>query len=380
MRVFIIAGEASGDNLGAALMAGLHELHPGVEFAGIGGVAMQGQGMDSLFAMDELSLMGLVEILPKYLHLKRRISETAEAALAFRPDVVLSIDAPDFCLRVARLIKAKSDVKTVHYVAPSVWAWRPKRADKMAQVIDHVLTLLPFEPPYMQEAGMGADFVGHPVVAEPVATGAEVAAFRTQSGLGDSELLLLLPGSRRGEISRLLPIFKEVVARLHHERPDLRAVMPLAPGTAAIVREAVQDWPQTPVLITPEDAGAKRAAFKAADAALAASGTVTLELAASATPMLVAYDFNWLTWIILKRMVKIDSVCLVNLVSDTRIVPEFLGDRCRAELIAPALNDLLNNPSGQQAAMKLTMAKLGKGGEPPGLWAARALLEVVKAP
>jgi len=177
MRVFVVAGEPSGDRLGGALMAGLSQLSPGVEFAGVGGTAMQGQGLNSLFDMSELSIMGIVEVAPKYFHLKRRIREVAEAALAFAPDVIVTIDSPDFCLRVARLVKAASDIPTVHYVAPSVWAWREGRATKMAKVIDHVLALLPFEPPLMQAAGMGCDFVGHPVVAEPVASGTDIAAF-----------------------------------------------------------------------------------------------------------------------------------------------------------------------------------------------------------
>ena len=160
LRLFLIAGEPSGDRLGAALMQGLRELQPDVEFAGIGGPLMQAQGLQSLFAMDELSIMGIAEVLPKYRHLKRRIREAAVAALAVDPAAVITIDSPDFCLRVAALLKAeRPDLRTIHYVAPSVWAWRPKRAGKMAQVIDHVLALLPFEPPLMRAAGMSCDFV-----------------------------------------------------------------------------------------------------------------------------------------------------------------------------------------------------------------------------
>ena len=170
MRIFVIAGEASGDSLGAAVMAGLKSLVPGVEFDGVGGPGMQAEGLSSRFAMQELSVMGLAEIAPKYFALKRRIRECADAVLADPPDLLLTIDSPDFCLRVARLVKARSDIRTVHYVAPTVWAWRPKRAEKMAQVIDHVLALFPFEPPYMQRAGMECDFVGHPVVNEVIAT------------------------------------------------------------------------------------------------------------------------------------------------------------------------------------------------------------------
>ena len=173
---FLIAGEPSGDCLGAALMAGLKSLAPGVTFSGIGGPAMQAEGLTSLFPMEELSIMGIAEVLPKYLHLKRRIRQAAEAALAAKPAALITIDSPDFCLRVAALVKAADPaLRTMHYVAPSVWAWRPGRAARMARHIDHVLALLPFEPPYMTAAGMSCDFVGHPVTAEPVATPEQAA-------------------------------------------------------------------------------------------------------------------------------------------------------------------------------------------------------------
>ena len=194
MRIFVIAGEPSGDRLGGALMAGLRQCVPDVQFDGIGGEQMQAQGLVSLFDMDELSIMGIAEVAPKYFHLKRRIAETANAVIARKPDVLITIDSPDFCLRVAKLVKAAGNTRTVHYVAPTVWAWRPGRAVKMARVIDHVLALFPFEPPLMQAAGMECDFVGHPVVAEPQATTDEIAAFRAAYGLGDAPVLLVLPG------------------------------------------------------------------------------------------------------------------------------------------------------------------------------------------
>jgi lipid-A-disaccharide synthase len=179
MKIFITAGEASGDKLGAALMAGLRTVLPDTEltFVGVGGPLMEAEGLQSLFPMDEISIMGIGEILKEYRHLKRRIRQTAEAAIAMQPDVMITIDLPEFSLRVARLVKAASTIRTVHYVAPTVWAWRPGRAAKMAAHIDHVLALLPFEPPYMEAAGMRCDFVGHPVVTDPVASDEDVAAF-----------------------------------------------------------------------------------------------------------------------------------------------------------------------------------------------------------
>ncbi|WP_135504791.1 lipid-A-disaccharide synthase [Roseovarius aestuariivivens] len=376
MKVFVIAGEASGDALGAALMAGLRDLTE-VEFVGVGGPLMEDESLSSLFPMEELSVMGIVEILPKYFHLKRRIRETAEAALACDPDVIISIDSPDFCLRVAKIVKAERDIRTVHYVAPSVWAWRPKRAEKMAKVIDHVLALLPFEPPYMEAAGMACDFVGHPVVSQKQADAVEIAAFRDRHGLGDAEVLLVLPGSRGGEVARLGPIFGETVRNVLQARPDLRVVLPTTASRAAQVRELVADWPGRPVVVAPGEAtfkAEKAAAFGVAQVALAASGTVSLELAAAGTPMVIAYDVNWITREIIRRMLRIDTLTLVNLVSDTRAVPEFNGERCRADLIAQGVLEVLDAPDAQEEAMRLTMERLGRGGEAPGLRAARAVL------
>ncbi len=377
MRLFVVAGEASGDRLGAALMAAFKTLVPGVEFAGIGGPEMAAEGVQSLFPMEELSVMGLAEVLPKYRHLKRRIAQTAQAVLDHAPAALITIDSPDFSLRVARLVKAaRRDLPTVHYVAPSVWAWRPGRAAKMAQVIDHVLALLPFEPPYMTAAGMSCDFVGHPVVAEPRATPEAAAAFReTHMIAPDQPLALCLPGSRVGEVKRLGPRFDEALMRLRDREPGLRVVLPTVRGVAGLVRDMAARWPVAPIVV--EEAADKRAAFAAADLALAASGTVSLELAANRTPMVIGYDASFLTWHIMSRMLRVDTVTLVNLVSETRAVPEFLGPACRPGPMAAALLDLLENPqarAAQLAAMEITMARLGAGGEAPGLRAARSVL------
>ncbi len=380
LHFFLIAGEPSGDRLGAALMAGLKALHPGVAFTGIGGPAMQAEGMESLFPMEELSVMGLVEVLPKYLHLKRRIRQAAEAALAAAPAALVTIDSPDFCLRVAALVKAaRPALRTIHYVAPSVWAWRPGRAAKMARHIDHVLALLPFEPPYMTAAGMSCDFVGHPVAAEPVASATEALAFREAHGIAaDAPLVAALPGSRRGEVSRLIPPFGETLARVAGHLPGLRVVLPTPRHLADTVQAATRDWPGRPVILTAPDLGLRTAAFAAADAALAASGTVSLELAAQSCPMAIAYDMAPLTLWLMRRMARIDTVTLVNLVSDTRTVPEFIGPDCRADRIAPALIALLENGPGAQAqALEVTMERLGRGEEPPGLRAARSVLSVL---
>ncbi|MFN3936875.1 MAG: lipid-A-disaccharide synthase [Gemmobacter sp.] len=375
MRLFLIAGEPSGDRLGAALMAGLGELAPGARFAGVGGPAMEAEGLRSRFPMDELSVMGLVEVLPRYAKLKRRIRETAEAVLADPPAALITIDSPDFCLRVARMVRAaRPDLPTIHYVAPSVWAWRPGRARRMAQVIDHVLALLPFEPPYMTAAGMSCDFVGHPVVAEPVATEAETAAFRAAHGLA-GDWLLVLPGSRKGEVARLAPVFGQTLGRL----PPMPVVVPTLRAVSGLVRALVADWPVAPLIVS--EPAQKRAAFAGARAALAASGTVSLELAANRVPMVIAYDMNPVSRFLMGRLLRVDTVTLVNLVSETRAVPEFLGARCRADLVAPALASILaEGPerAAQAEAMDLTMRRLGRGGEAPGLRAARSVLAAIE--
>ncbi len=382
MRVFIIAGEVSGDKLGGALMAGLRTLRPDIRFSGVGGEQMQAHGLTSQFDMNELSVMGIAEILPKYFHLKRRIQETAQAVIDSKPDVMITIDSPDFSLRVAKLVKAETNIRCVHYVAPSVWAWRPGRAVKMAKIIDHVLALLPFEPPYMEAAGMECDFVGHPVVGEPVASKAEVKAFRVLHGFEDADpLLLVLPGSRRGEVTRLAPVLGEVLAPILAAHPKLKVVVPAAGPVAALVQEQAKDWPVVPLVLDPRaktlDAATKekRAAFGAADFAIAASGTVMLELAAANTPVVSAYNLNWLSFQIMSRMALVDTANLINLVSETRHVPEFIGGECRSDLILDGLERLMSDPEPQRAAMALTMDRLGQGGEEPGLRAARAVLD-----
>ncbi|MFM1861690.1 MAG: hypothetical protein RLZ26_212 [Pseudomonadota bacterium] len=383
MHIFLVAGEPSGDRLGAALMAGLRALVPGVRFSGVGGPAMAAEGLQSLFPMAELSVMGLLEVLPRYPALRRRMIETADALVAAAPDAVVTIDSPDFCLRVlARARAARPGLRTIHYVAPSVWAWRPGRARRMAPLVDHVLALLPFEPPLMEAAGMGCTFVGHPAAAVPPAPKAEVAAFRARHGLGAAPVLLALPGSRRGEVARLAPVFGQALASLVARRPDLRVVVPAVAALGAEVRARVAGWPGAPVVIVEGEApaGAKAAAFGAARAAIAASGTVSLELAAAGVPMVIGYDMNPLTRAIVGRLLRVDTVTLVNLVSDTRAVPEFLGARCRAELIAPAVAALLDDGPAREAqmrAMALAMERLGRGGEAPGLRAARAVLGVI---
>ena len=380
MKLFLLAGEASGDRLGAELMRGLRQLKPNVRFRGIAGPEMQSEGLDSLFDMAELSVMGLAEVLPKYFALKRRLDQTVAEVLAWKPDILVTIDSPDFCLRVARAVRAADpSIRTCHYVAPSVWAWRPGRAKKMAAYIDHVLALLPFEPPYMQAEGMACDFVGHPVAAQAAVTSKQIAQFQADFGLDPARRsLVVLPGSRASEIKRLLPIFCKVVAQPYFA--EFQLIFPTLPHLEPLLRAEIDALAQDTVLVTgagltAADAAEQRlVAYGAATAALAASGTVSLELAAAGTPMVIAYDMGFISRLVIGAMLKIDTVTLVNLVSETRAVPEFIGKDCKAERIAPALQQILDAPDAQAQAIKTTMTRLGRGDPELPYRAARAVL------
>ncbi len=383
-RLFLIAGEPSGDRLGASLIAGLKELAGRrLELAGIGGPAMAGEGLESRFPMDELAVMGLAEVVPAIPRILRRVRETAAAVADWAPDALVTIDSPDFTLRVAKRARAlRPDLRTIHYVAPQVWAWRPGRAVKMARSIDHVLALLPFEPPYMEAAGMTCDFVGHPAAAAPKATPAEIAALRSVLGFGNRRVIAVLPGSRRAEVARHGALFAATVGRLQAERPDLEAVVAATETVVDLVREtmpgiAVLDPRGMP------DAEAemwKRAAFGMADVALAVSGTVSVELAAQGTPMVIAYKANPLSAAIARRLVRVDTATLVNLVTGTRAVQEFIFEACQPRFIAPALARLLDEPHAaaeQRAAAAEAVRLLGRDDEPPGLRAARSVLAAI---
>ena len=383
LYLYLIAGEPSGDRLAAGLMQALRAEEPGVRFKGIGGRMMAAEGLSSLFDIGDLGVMGIAEVVPRLRMLMRRIREATGDVLRAAPDALITIDSPSFGLRVAERVRAKArGTRTIHSVAPSVWAWRPGRARQMAGYIDHVLALLPFEPPYMTAAGMSCDFVGHPVAGHPVASADEIAAFRARAGVGEGQpLLLLAPGSRRGEVSHLMPMFAGVLAQVVARRPDIRVAIPVAETVVAEVMAATAGLEPHPVLVLPDQGeAAKRASFAAADCALVASGTVTLEMAAAGTPMVSAYKTSWLTAAIARRLLRVDSANLVNLVGGANVVPEFLQEDCRAERIAPAVLGLLEDPTtqaAQGAAFERVMLALGRGGEPASVRAARSVLGVL---
>ncbi|MEM6897565.1 MAG: lipid-A-disaccharide synthase, partial [Pseudomonadota bacterium] len=281
-------------------------------------------------------------------------------------------------------VRAASRIPTIHYVAPTVWAWRPERARKMAAHIDHVLALFPFEPPYMEAAGMTCDFVGHPVAATtPVSDTAQADFLRKHDVAEDARVLAVLPGSRRSEVERLLPVFGDAIRR--STLRSARLVLPTLPHLLGTVQKLSKALPTQPIIIAGEWRSAeeadieRRTAMAVADFALAASGTISLDLAAARTPMVIAYDMNWLSRQIIQRKLLIDTVTLVNLVSETRAVPEFIGRDCTPDAIAAGLDALVAETGPQIAAMETTMARLGEGGDPPGHRAAQSVLAFLGA-
>lgn len=387
-RLFLLAGEPSGDVLGAALMAGL-KAEADVDFTGVGGPAMAAEGLDSLFPQDDLAVMGVFEVVPRLPVILRRMRQATAACLAARPDAIVTIDSPSFGLRVARRVRAAAPgIRTIHYVAPSVWAWRPGRARRMAAYVDHLLALLPFEPPYFTAHGMTCDFVGHPAAARAPASATDVAALRAALAIpADAPVLLALPGSRRGEVARHSPMIAAALARLLPAAPGLRVVLPTVGGVADMAAALSRDWPARVDVLDPRalpQAEAERrkwAAFALADVALAASGTVALELAASDLPNVSIYRTGALTAALVRRLLRVDTANLVNLVAGQRVVPEFIQDGFEPGAVAAALAPLMRDGperAAQRRAFASVMATLGAGGPPPGLRAARSVLTALR--
>jgi lipid-A-disaccharide synthase len=341
-RIFLVATEESGDRLGAGLMKVLRQrLGGAVEFEGVGGRAMAREGLTSLFPIEELSIIGLAAVvaqLPRILGLIRR---TVDAVLASAPDILVIIDSPDFTHRVARRLRAKdASIPIIDYVSPTVWAWRPGRARAMLRYVDHVLALLPFEPEaYRRLRGPPCSYVGHPLTEQlaSLRPNAEERARRE----GDPPVLLVLPGSRRSEIRRHMAVFGAALGKLTADGVAFDLVLPTMPHLVDAVREAIKKWPVEPKIVVGEQD--KRAAFRIARAALAKSGTVTLELALSGVPMVTAYRVGSVEAAILARAIKVQSVILANLVMGENIVPEFLQKDCTPENLAHALRPLLSD-------------------------------------
>lgn len=375
-KVFMVAGEPSGDVLGARLMAALRDLTGGnIEVCGVGGEMMREQGLESLFPMEELSVMGITEILPHLPGLLRRIKETAASVDGTAPDALVTIDSPDFTRRVARRVTDRT-IPRIHFVAPTVWAWRPWRAKGFARDFTHLLALLPFEPPWFERVGLPCTFVGHPVIEAGAGKG-DGAGFRAKHGIAvDDTVICVLPGSRRGEIERLAGDFGAAMGMLSKRYPKIRLVVPTVAAMAPRVRDLAAGWPGSPIVV--QSTAERYDAMAASNAALAASGTVALELALAGVPTVVAYRVTPLTHFIVRRLLSIEFGNLINIIEDREIVPELIQGDCRPDRLAEAMERMLG-PEGaaQVEALQPALLQLGLGGEAPSRRAAQAVLDII---
>jgi lipid-A-disaccharide synthase len=380
--IFFVTGEPSGDALGGRLIAALRQRTGGnLRIAGIGGERMQEEGLESLVPLGDLAVAGVAEVLPRAPLILRRVRQTVTAICALRPDAVVTIDSSGFSWRVAHGLRRRgATLPLIHCVAPMVWAWRAGRARRMARWYDHLLALLPFEPPYFERVGLACSYVGHPVL-ESGADRGDAARFRSTNGLTEDDLLItVLPGSRQAEVTRLLPIFGSALDRLERLTGPYRVVVPTVATVDTTVAEIVRSWPGAPIIVRgPEP---KYDAFAASRVALAASGSVALELALAKLPMVTAYRLNPLTERFLERVLKVRQVNLVNLLLGRPLVRELLGPNCTPQCLVAALVQLISDErvrAEHRRGYDEAMRRLDAGGVSPSLRAADQILEIVAA-
>nr|WP_271788938.1 lipid-A-disaccharide synthase [Commensalibacter communis] len=377
--IWLLAGETSGDELGAKLIKALRHFNPNLKFCGVGGPKMQEQGLELLFPMQDLAVMGLVEVLPKIRMLSNRLTQAVEHIQTIRPDVVVTIDSPGFSLRLLKRI-ADLSIPRIHYVAPQVWAWHESRVKKFPGLWEKLLCLLPFEKEFFSKHGLQSTFVGHPILETEVHHG-NAEQFRKDHEISDeAPIVLFMPGSRRSELPKLMPVFKQTLSLLKRQLPEVTAVIPTSPLAKERVLQMVNDWPVKPIII--HDPHDKYNAYAAASAALTKSGTTTLELALAKVPMAVTYRVNPVTAIIARRMIKVPYVCMLNLLANKEIVPELLQEDCHPEKLSAMLMGLLTDPEkakAQQDAFTEIMHQLsGPNDELPSHVAAKEILEMIK--
>lgn len=381
IRVMIIAGEASGDALGGRMIRSLRAQSPRpLEIIGVGGPSMREAGLNSLFPMEDLTAFGLAEVVPKIPKILRRMSQAASTARGGELDAMVLIDAPGFNMRLANRLRDR-DFPLFQYVAPTVWAWKPGRARRLAKSVDEVLCLFPFEPPWFTKQGLAATYVGHSVVESGVGQG-DGAAFRSIHGISaKATLLCVLPGSRRGEVNRLLGMLGAAVDRLSSTTDGLRIVLPTLPWLQADIQKAVVAWREPPIIIVDEQE--KFNAFAAADAAIAASGTVALELAIAGTPHIIAYRVNAATAWIARRLLTTKYANLINILFDAPVIPELIQDDCTVDAIVSSITPLLkpgHEVERQKRSLKEAAHLLGASSTPPSVRAARAVLARIGNP
>jgi lipid-A-disaccharide synthase len=372
--IYLVAGEQSGDVLGARLMQAISVLRPDITFAGIGGSAMAAQGLVSLFPIRTLAVMGLLEVLPRIFTLSALLKQAVADIRRRAPDLLVTIDSPGFTLRVLQALQP-TNLKRVHYVAPQVWAWRENRVKRYPGLWDELLCLLPFEPAFFAGHGLSARFVGHPVLESGADTG-NADRFRQRHAIApDAKVLTVMPGSRPTEVSRLLPILEATIRMLAE---PVVPVVPLAGPVEEVVRQRTASWPIRPILVA--DAASKHDAFAASDAALTKSGTSTLELALANVPMLVTYRVNPLSHQIAKRMIKVRYASIVNLLLDRPVVPELLQYDSRPDRLAAQLNQLLTDKdavAAQRQGFKQALTMLRPPSGTPSACAAKAILSML---
>ncbi|EUK18582.1 lipid-A-disaccharide synthase [Commensalibacter papalotli (ex Servin-Garciduenas et al. 2014)] len=377
-KIWLLAGETSGDELGAKLIKALRHFNPDLKFYGVGGTKMQEQGMEILFPMQDLAVMGLVEVLPKIHMLSNRLNQAAQDIQLKQPDVVVTIDSPGFSLRLLKKI-ADLHIPRVHYVAPQVWAWHESRVKKFPGLWEKLLCLLPFEKSFFAKHGLDSAFVGHPILETDVHHG-NGQQFRKEHQVPETApVLLLMPGSRRSELPKLMPVFKQTLVLLKRQLHDVVAVIPTSPLAKEHVEHTVQDWPIKPIII--HDQQDKYNAYAAANAALTKSGTTTLELALAKVPMIVTYRVNPITAMIARRMIKVPYVCMLNLLANKEVVPELLQEDCNPAHLTATLLGLLTDPQkakAQQDAFTEIMHQLsGPNNELPSRVAAKEILGMI---
>jgi lipid-A-disaccharide synthase len=359
-------------------MEALREEFPAtIEFHGVGGHRMETGGLRSLFPMSEISLMGFLEIVPHIPRLLRRIHQTAEEIRHLQPDLVVTIDSPGFNFRVAEALQG-SGIRLVHYVAPTVWAYKPERAARVARLYEHLLVLLPFEPPYFEKEGLPCTFVGHPIVEEDL-TGGKPEALLSLGLSVEEPVVCVYPGSRRSELKRLLPVFGAALDLLGTRHPSLTAVAVSVPHLQREIEKQVRGWP-TPTAVVSDPQG-KKNALAAATAALAKSGTGTLEIAMAGIPMVIAYRANPLSMRIVRKTLRIRYANLINLILDREVIPEFLQEDCRPETLADGMDRILRDGSirrQQRDGALQALTSLGLGStDRPSRRAARVLTELL---
>lgn len=386
-HIMIVAGESSGDRLGAGLMRALRaEAGADIRFSGVGGAMMRAEGLEIVFPAEDIAIMGFTEVVPHIPRVLRRLRKAVDFAARERPDALVTIDAQVFSAMLAKRVRRRvPEIALIQYVAPTVWAWKPWRAAAAAKIYDRMLTLLPFEPPYFEREGLEADYVGHPVVERVAAMPAGAAAdLRAELGIAaDAPVLLIAPGSRTAEITRLMQPFGEAASILAGRIDDLRIIMPLAESVADRVTAEVADWPVPVHLLRAtgrsmdEAEQRKFAAFGAADMALVASGTVALEVAAMRTPMVVGYRVPKTTEFLIRRLVRVRSFTLVNLIVGRKAVPELLQERCIGPRLADALQAEMRDGAAQRAAFDEAFASFGTNDAPPSVRAARGVLTAI---